>query len=202
MTSSPNHRKREPTIPSLEPTSTPSPPTTLPLDGSIPKRISATTLLTFLRPGTESPPPVRPCDTPNGSDTTRHFTADRIYHLFGNRRFRNYQHFCLASKESKYINGGDPTPPLLGEFATIAQCPKGAPLAVPTAFLHKVHLDIVFGDGLGSLGFRYALLFVDRATRYNWVIGLHSLRMPSLQPSNNSSMKRGFWRLNSGQTAT
>ncbi len=43
-----------------------------------------------------------------------------------------------------------------------------------------MHVDIVFGDGLGRLGYRYALLFVDRATRYIWVFGLKSLHADAL----------------------
>ena len=38
----------------------------------------------------------------------------------------------------------------------------------------------MFGDGLGRLGYRYALVFVDRATRYIWVVGLKSLHADAL----------------------
>ncbi len=48
-----------------------------------PTQISATTLQSFLPTGANAPAPVRPCDTPNGSDTTCHLTADLIYRLFG-----------------------------------------------------------------------------------------------------------------------
>ena len=50
----------------------------------------------------------------------------------------------------------------------------------PKQVLHRVHVDIVFGDGLGRLGYRYALLFVDRASRYIWVFGLKSLHADAL----------------------
>ncbi len=129
--------------------------------------------------GALAPPPVRPCDTPNGSDTVRHFTADQIYTLFGHHQFRNYQFFCNTSKDSKFINGGNPTPSL-GEYATIAKRKRGDPLPRPQQALQRVHLDIVFGDGLGRLGYRYALLFVDRATRYIWVFGLKTLHADAL----------------------
>lgn len=81
---------------------------------------------------------------------------------------------CQAAKDSKFINDGEPTPSL-GEFATIAKQPKGAPLLTPTKYLQKVHLDIAFGDGLGWLGNRFALILVDQAIQYNWVIGVKSL---------------------------
>jgi hypothetical protein len=41
--------------------------------------------------------------------------------------------------------------------------------------LDAVHIDIAFGDCLSIGGFRYALILVDRATRYNWTFGLKSL---------------------------
>jgi hypothetical protein len=37
-------------------------------------------------------------------------------------------------------------------------------------------MDIVFGDCVSIGGFKYALIFVDRATRYNWTFGLKSLQ--------------------------
>jgi hypothetical protein len=36
-------------------------------------------------------------------------------------------------------------------------------------------MDIVFGDCLSLGGFRYAILFVDVATRYTWIYGLQTL---------------------------
>jgi hypothetical protein len=36
-------------------------------------------------------------------------------------------------------------------------------------------MDIAFGDCVSVGGFRYALILVDRATRYNWVYGLKDL---------------------------
>jgi transposase InsO family protein len=136
-------------------------------------------LKAFLPVAQQSAPAIRPCDTPNGSDTLRHLTADHIYKLFGNRRFRNYSNFCLASKDSKFVNGGDPVP-TLGEFATIPKRKRGSQLPRPSRALDRVHIDIVFGDGIGRLGYRYALLFVDRATRYIWVYGLKSLHAEAI----------------------
>ncbi len=143
----------------------PAIPPSAPLALCTPRRITSAALKAFLPVGAIGPPPIQPCDTPNGSDSVRHFTADNIYSLFGNRRFRNYPFFCSTTKDSKFINGGVPTP-ALGEYATIAKRKCGDPLPRPLQALAKVHIDIVFGDGLGRLGYRYALLFVDRATQY------------------------------------
>ena len=143
------------------------------------RRISQEALRAFLPNGATSPPVICSCDTPNGSDTLRHFTSDKIYRLFGNRGFRNYANFCLTSKDSEFINGGEPMPSL-GEFTTIPKRSRGMQLPRPRRALEKVHVDIVFGDGLGRLGYRYALLLVDQATRYIWTIGLKSLHADAL----------------------
>jgi len=160
----------------LKPSSYPNPLDTseAPTSTSTVRRITKSSLMAFLPLNCEAPPAIRPCDTPNGSDTARHFTADQIYKLFGNRRFRNYANICVVAKDSKFINSGDPTPSL-GEYSTIAKRAKGSTLPRPRRALERVHLDIVFGDGLGRMGYRYALLLVDRATRFIWVFGLKSL---------------------------
>ena len=36
-------------------------------------------------------------------------------------------------------------------------------------------MDIVFGDCLSLGGYKYALLFVDKGTRYSWMFGLQTL---------------------------
>jgi hypothetical protein len=43
-----------------------------------------------------------------------------------------------------------------------------------------VHLDIAFGDCMSVGGFKYALMFVDRATRTNWCFGLKSLHLNNI----------------------
>ena len=123
----------------------PSLPTSMSASRPVPHCISLATLQSFLPHTLPHPPPVCPCNTPNGSDSLCHLTADKIYHLFVNRRFRNYAQFCKVAKDSKFINGGNPTPSL-GEFATIAKHSKGAPLPLPSKYLKRVHLDIAFGE--------------------------------------------------------
>jgi hypothetical protein len=41
-------------------------------------------------------------------------------------------------------------------------------------------MDIAFGDCLSVGGFKYDLILVDRATRYNWTFGLKSLGSESI----------------------
>ena len=45
----------------------------------------------------------------------------------------------------------------------------------PSKYLDIVHLNIAFGDCMSIGGFKYALIFVDRGTQYNWCFGLKLL---------------------------
>ena len=81
-------------------------------------RINRDALLLFCNDANACPPDVRCCDTPNGSDSLQDLTSDKIYHLFGNRRFRNYEHFGRVSKDAKFVQGGEPCPSL-GKFANL-----------------------------------------------------------------------------------
>ena len=65
-----------------------------------------------------SPPNVWTCTTPNTSNYIQDLTSRKIYHLFGNRCFPNYEHFIQASKEVRFVQGGKPCP-TTGEFANI-----------------------------------------------------------------------------------
>ena len=84
-------------------------------------RISTEALLLFSTDPNAPPPDVRPCNTPNGSKSLQDLTSEKIYHLFGNRYFRNYEHYGQASKDAKLVQGGEPCP-TIGEFAKIRKC--------------------------------------------------------------------------------
>ena len=156
--------------------STPSPDDT-PRNGSSSsiQRISMDDLLKFSSDPSLPAPPVRPCDTPNASDTVTTLTsADRIYRSMGNRRFRSYDRFGQVLQNAKYINSGEPLQSL-GEFANLKRRRRGKVLPPSKKYLDKVHMDIVYGDFVSKLGFRYGLLLIDRATKYIWFYGLKSL---------------------------
>ena len=122
-------------------------------------------------------PAVRPCNTANASDTKTHWSAEEIHRIMGCRKFRNYKHILNVSRDGEWIDGGE-FPPSLGSFATIPKAKRGKPLNRSRyKFLDAVHMDIAFGDCLSVGGFRYALILVDRATRYNWTFGLKSLSL-------------------------
>jgi hypothetical protein len=61
-------------------------------------------------------------------------------------------------------------PTTIGDYTTINNPPKGKPIKKRRKYLDKVHLDIVYGDCMGLGGYRYALVLVDVATRYTWVL--------------------------------
>ncbi len=131
------------------------------------------------RPGS-SPPPVRPCDRSNGSDTKTHWTSEELHRALGCRRFRNYWHIIQTSLDGKWVDGGKFLLSL-GSYVTIPKAPRGGSInREDTFFLDVVHVDIAFGDCVSVGGFRYALVFVDRAARYNWVFGLKDLSKDSI----------------------
>ena len=98
----------------------------------------------------------------------------------GCRKFRNYKHLLQVSRDGEWVDGGE-FPPSLGSFATIPKSHRGGPLdKCRYKYLDAVHMDIAFGDCLSVGGFRYALILVDRATRYNWIFGLQSLSLADI----------------------
>jgi hypothetical protein len=78
------------------------------------------------------------------------------------------------------MDGGE-FPVSLGASTTIPKAPRGKAINREQSFyLDIVHVDIAFGDCVSTGGFRYSLVFVDRATRYNWVFGLKDISCLSI----------------------
>ena len=126
-------------------------------------------------------PPVRPCDTPNASETKRTYTPEELHRLTGCRRFRNYQHIISSTKDGILLNSGE-FPLSLGAYSTIPKAPRGKVIdRLPAKYLDIVNVDIAFGDCVSVGGYKFALIFVDRATRYNWTFGLKSLQHTDIQ---------------------
>ena len=112
-------------------------------------RISTETLLLFSIDPVAPPPDVRQCDTPNVSDSLQDLISDKIYHLFGNRRFRNYDNFGETSKDTQFVRDGEPCP-TIGEFANIRKYNHGKALP-PTKLVRsksaRLQLLLVFEFG-------------------------------------------------------
>ncbi len=126
-------------------------------------------------------PPIRPCDTLNASDSKTVFTPEELHRLTGCRWFRNYQHIISTSNGGILCNTGK-FPLSLGAYATIPKAARGKPIdQLPSKYFDIVHVDIAFGDCVSVGGYKFALVFVDRATRYNWTFGLMSLQHSDIQ---------------------
>jgi hypothetical protein len=67
-------------------------------------------------------PPVRPCDTPNSSETKTTYTPEELHRLTECRWFRNYQHIIASSKGGTLLHTGK-FPLSLGMYATIPKAP-------------------------------------------------------------------------------
>jgi hypothetical protein len=120
-------------------------------------------------------PSVRPCDTSNASDKMTHWTSEELHRTMGCRKFRNYKHLLQVSRDGAWVHGGK-FPASLGSYATIPKSHRGKPLdRRKYKYLDAVHMDIAFGDCVAVGGYRYTLVLVDRATRYNWNFGLKTL---------------------------
>ncbi len=126
------------------------------------------------------PSPVRPCDWSNGSNTKIHWNSEELHCALGCCCFRNYKHILQTSLDGKWIDGGE-FPLSLGTYTTIPKAPRGSAIdRKKSFFLDIVHVDIAFGDCVLVGGFPYSLIFVNRATRYNWVFGLKDLSKESI----------------------
>jgi hypothetical protein len=49
------------------------------------------------------PPPVRPCDCSNGSDTKTYWTSEELHRALGCRRFCNYKHILQTSLDGQWM---------------------------------------------------------------------------------------------------
>jgi hypothetical protein len=121
------------------------------------------------------PPPIHPCDRSNRSDTKTYWTSEELHCALGCCRFQNYKHILQTSLDGKWVDGGE-FPLALSTYTTIPKAPRGGAInREHSFFLDIVHVDIAFCDCILVGGFQYSLIFVNRATCYNWVFGLKDL---------------------------
>ena len=71
-----------------------------------------------------SPPEVRPCDTPNGSDLQTQWSAKQLHCITGCRTFKNYQHLLQCTRDGKWVATGE-YPMSLGTYSTIRKAARG-----------------------------------------------------------------------------
>jgi hypothetical protein len=126
-------------------------------------------------------PPIQPCDTPDASNSKRAFIPEELHRLTGCRRFWNYQYIISTSNGGVLTNTGE-FPLSLGTYTPIPKAPRGKPIdRIPSKYLDIVHVDIVFGDCISIGSYKFALVFVNWATCYNWTFGLKSLQHGDIQ---------------------
>ncbi len=126
-------------------------------------------------------PPIQPCNTPNTSNSKRAFTPEELHCLTGCHHFRNYQHIISTSNGGILTNTGK-FPLSLGTYTTIPKAPCGKPInRILSKYLDIVYVNIAFGNCISIGGYKFALVFVDRATCYNWTFGLKSLQHGDIQ---------------------
>jgi hypothetical protein len=78
------------------------------------------------------------------------------------------------------VDGGE-FPPSFRSYATIPKSKRGGPFdRTKYRYLDAVHMDIAFGDCVLISSFRYALVLVNRPTRYNSTFGLKDLTSASI----------------------
>ena len=101
------------------------------------------------------------------------------------RKFKNYQHLLQCTKAGKWVDAGE-FPMSLGSYTSIPKAKRGKLIDRHlNKYLDVVHLDIGFGDTVSVGGSRYVLVFVDRATRHNWVFGLKTLSPADIRAAFN-----------------
>jgi hypothetical protein len=150
----------------------PTPPPLLPM--------STDEIVCHLHPTGSQPPPIQPYDTPNASETKSLWTSEELHCITGCRCFRNYKHLVSITKEGSFINRVEFLVSL-GAYIAIPKAPHRAPIDHTSyKYLDVVHINIDFGDCASIGGFKYALIFVDRATRYNWCFCLKSLQFNNI----------------------
>ena len=83
---------------------------------------------------------------------------------FVSRHFENIKQLILTSRGGRLIDNGE-YPMSLGGYATQRKPSRGSAIdCTDYKYLDAVHVDIAFGDCMCVLGYRYTLIFVDKAT--------------------------------------
>ncbi len=93
---------------------------------------------------------------------------------------QNYKHILQTSLNRQWVDGGK-FPISISAYTTIPKALRGGVIDwKELCYLDIVHFNIAFGDCISPGGYWYVLIFVDRATRYNWVFGWKDLSRNSI----------------------
>ena len=129
-----------------------------------------------------SPPLRLPSHKPNpNKQTHRKITNIDIHKYLGFRTLKKLEPFRLVAKDNvSFIEAGE-IPLSHGDFTTIQrhQSNKNA-VTRPHHFFDIAHMDITYGDTVAPGGIKFALLVVDRKTRYSFVLPLQDCKSVSI----------------------
>ena len=104
------------------------------------------------------------------------FTTQQLHSLLGSRSLKNWNDINEISLPTVSISNSGVLPIELGDVVNLKAARKNkTPVPKPPNFLDVVHGDLAYGDCTSVGGVRYALLLVDRSTRFSLCYGLKSL---------------------------
>jgi hypothetical protein len=130
----------------------------------------------------EDRPDSLPCDKPpSASPSIQRFNEQQLHRYFGFRHLKNWLDLENTGQETIKVIKGNERPMELGDVANIRYSRRNTtPIPRPAEYLRTVHMDIGYGDCVSIGGFRYVLLLVDRATRFQWIYGLRTMTQDNI----------------------
>jgi hypothetical protein len=132
---------------------------------------------------------------PSSTASHHRFTIPQLSRHFGFRSLKNWDILHDVCQPNFSLSHPSERPLELGDVANIKKARSNkTPIERPSNFMEVVHCDIGYGDtkSIGN-GASYCIILVNRATRYNWIYPLRSLRHDSIK----SALSQ--WTLDAGQ---
>ena len=115
-----------------------------------------------------------PSHKPNpNKQVQRKITNIDIHKYLGFRTLKTLKPFCtVAQPNVTFVEVGE-LPITHGDLTTIHRYKSNKhEVSRPKHFFDIAHMDITYGDTIAPGGIKYALIIVDRKTRYNFVLPL------------------------------
>ena len=108
-------------------------------------------------------------------------TTVDLHKYFGFWTLKNISHFqTVALQNVSIIPAGD-IPMEIGDVTSLRKTTSNkSPVPRPTEFFDAAHMDIAYGDVIAPGGIKFALIIVDRKTRYTYVLPLKNCQNQSI----------------------
>ena len=129
------------------------------------------------------------------TNTHMSFSRMQLQRAFGFRDVSNLlPHFTTVYQPTFSISNTDKEPIIsVGESTIVPRTRTNSnPIPLPDQFGDTVHVDTVFGSWVAIAGVKYALFFVDRATRCKYIYPLHNLKDDIIQGFKDFIAELGF----------